>query len=171
MGRDLLEPGKPAPTDVRAFLDAELVKECGGRVLRSIIVVGFSPGFLISKREGQDPKYERSAQVTAEEGWYYAAVENANKLRVEAMTCFFSFKPVADSQFSWKWVHEHEGPAGADCPPAILDLLTPLPDGPMFDDAREWRRDCRRGGDDDDGRDPQPEPDAPPPQPSELERT
>ena len=75
---------------------------------------------------------------------YYAAVEQARPDRpreVFAAVCLVRYNP-RDAEgyvFGYKDMTEHMGPTEAECPAAILDLLTPT----EAEYAVAWRRRCR----------------------------
>ncbi|MBB6193174.1 hypothetical protein FHS51_003430 [Sphingobium wenxiniae] len=75
---------------------------------------------------------------------YYAAVERIRpgaKTIVLGLICLTKYNPRARDgmTFGYKDMSEEMGPYEADCPPAILDLLTET-DHP---NALEWRAKCR----------------------------
>lgn len=75
---------------------------------------------------------------------YYAAVEHIRPDRpreVFAIVCLVRYNP-RDAEgyvFGYKDMSEHMGPCEAECPAAILDLLTPTED----EGAKPWRERCR----------------------------
>lgn len=75
---------------------------------------------------------------------YYAAVEqlrNGRPREVFAVVCLVRYNP-RDREgyiFGYKDMDETMGPCESECPPAILDLLTPTD----HDYARAWRERCR----------------------------
>ena len=93
-------------------------------------------------REGHRSKVLRSALVAMRT--YYAAVEHTRPdgLRtVFAAVCLVRYNP-RDREgyvFGYKDLDETMGPCESDCPPAILDLLTPTDSAY----AIEWRARCR----------------------------
>lgn len=75
---------------------------------------------------------------------YYAAVEQARPDRgreVLALVCLVKYNPREREGyvFGYKGMDETTGPCEAECPPAILDLLTPT----TSDYAQAWRDKCR----------------------------
>ena len=76
---------------------------------------------------------------------YYAAIEHMrhenNKRTVFAAVCLVRYNP-RDREgyiFGYKDMDETVGPSEADCPEAILDLLTPT----EYSYAQAWRARCR----------------------------
>jgi hypothetical protein len=76
---------------------------------------------------------------------YYAALEitrTEQPREVVAIICLIRYSPRVRSGyvFGYKDMTETMGPSEAECPVAILDLLTPTTD----EIANEWRERCRR---------------------------
>jgi hypothetical protein len=83
-----------------------------------------------------------SAMPVTEE--YYAAVqlfENGKPTDIIGIVCFVEYNPFAKDGyvFGYKQVDETANPYAYNCPPAILDLLTPTTDL----GASDWRTRCR----------------------------
>lgn len=77
---------------------------------------------------------------------WYAACEQIDKTsaarEVFAIVCLVSYNPRSKDGhvFGYKSMTEHMGPCEANCPAAILDLLTPTD----HEHAVDWRHRCRR---------------------------
>ena len=86
---------------------------------------------------GEGQRILASAHVGGIGGTFYAAVRDARSGEVWALVVPTFGRPGAT--FGWKETEEAMGPAECECPPRLLDLLTPSADERVL----AWRARCR----------------------------
>ena len=100
--------------------------------------------FTFTREHGYTVRVLKSAVVKMRT--YYAAVEKvfadgSSPRECLAVVCLINYNPRASDGmiFGYKDMDETMGPCEVECPPAILDLLTPTDS----EYANEWRKACR----------------------------